>query len=139
MSSDFQLKCARCGRNRWSQDGVCPACGYEAVISPTVMSADGWENEGPEAQVPTRRPWLLLLLGGVVAIALAQLSFGLSASTTLPAAGVVSILLGVALIASYTLPSSIPVYLARRLQAVYPKRPPKTRPQNIGRRSPVHL
>ncbi len=102
MSSDFQLKCARCGRSRWSRDGVCPACGYEVVTSPTVVSADGREDDGPEAQAPTRRPWLLLLLGGVVAIALAQLSFGLSASTTLPAAGVVSILLGVALIASYT-------------------------------------
>ena len=101
MSSNTQFKCGRCGRNRWSPDGVCPACGYAVVISTTATSAGDREDDRPEAQTPARPPWLLLLLGGGVAIALAQLSFGLSSSTTLPAAGVVSIVLGVALIAAY--------------------------------------
>ncbi len=122
MPAVHDLVCGRCGQARWSAEGVCPECGYDIATAHAPPSLGESDHKSQDAPVSTRRPWLLLLFAGLLAIAVGQLSFGLTTSTDLPAAGVVSTLLGIGLIAGYGALVKSPACEVSSLSAGFPEK-----------------
>ena len=102
MSVPGKLICGRCARPRWSSAGVCSWCGYDVAIPHPIAQPDAVTDAPEKTHTGPARPWITLLLAGLLAIAIGQLLFHQASGESLPVSAVVSTLLGIGLVAAYS-------------------------------------
>ena len=101
MTAPGKLICGRCARPRWSSAGVCSWCGYDVAIPHPIAQPDVASDAPEKTHTVPARPWITLLLAGLLAISIGQLLFHQAGGGDLPVSAALSLLLGIGLVAAY--------------------------------------
>ena len=80
---------------------MCSWCGYDVAIPHPIVQPDVASDAPENTNTVLARPWITLLLAGLLAISIGQLFFHQASGEHLPVSAVLSVLLGVGLVAAY--------------------------------------